>query len=228
MHLAVLNLTTNSTAFHDLIQSSCFGTNSAYTMKHLSRDGQCQRTGWENPHGSHEYVEIQSKCRGWSVFEYLRIPWKTTKSTSSNSDLISRSLLWNCVDCWLDLQMCASLNKRRFWPRAFCSLWLAKITRELLEVKAWGTLYPGCILPIVRLCKGQKIPENYRRYYKSSISQKTTYTYIFPVFFSCITYQHKGLDRNTTEVEICKRTSWKTPNKLLKSKWQDHAKMAYR
>lgn len=131
-----------------------------------------------------------------------------------------------CWLCWLDLQMYGIRNKGKFWPRTFCFLWLGKITGELLEMKAWGTLYPGCILPIVRLCKGQKNPENYRRYYKSSRPPRNAY--IFPVFFSCITYQHKGLDRNITVMEICKRTSWKIPNKLLKYKWKDHDKISYR
>lgn len=60
--------------------------------------------------------------------------------------------------------------------------------------------YPVCILPFDRFCKGNKTFEVYRRYYKSSRLPESNY--FLPVHFSCIPYHQKGLDRNTTMVEI--------------------------
>lgn len=59
---------------------------------------------------------------------------------------ITSTVVKLCWLCWLYLQMYAGVNERGFWPGAFCSLWLGKITRELLEMKARGTprsLYPS-------------------------------------------------------------------------------------
>lgn len=68
--------------------------------------------------------------------------------------------------------------------------------------------YPVCILLFVKCCKGKKNSEIYRRNYKSCRAQENTY--FFPVLFSCITYQEKGLERKATVAEIFKTASWKT------------------
>lgn len=133
-------------------------------------------------------------CRNTKQMGRLKCIWIPLNSLKDNQKHLIK--LWShitfvvvklCWLCWLDLQMYAILNKRRFWSRRFCSLWLGKIARELLEMKAWGTLYPGCILPTVRLCKGQKNPENYTRYYKRSRCYKSSRplkTLIFSLSFS--------------------------------------------
>lgn len=127
-------------------------------------------------------------CRNTKQMPRLKCIWIPLNSLKDNQKHLIK--LWSyitftvvklCWLCWLDLQIYASVNKRGFWPRAFCTLWLGKITRELLEMKVWGTLYTDCILPIVRLCKGQKNPENYRRYYKSSGPPKSTFSPASPI-----------------------------------------------
>lgn len=153
-------------------------------------------------------------CRNTKQVPRLKCVWIPLNSLQDNQEQLIK--LWSHIIftvmklywlCWLCLQMYASVNERRFWHRAFCSLWLGKITRELLEMEAWGAL-PSLYPSLCKCCKGNKNSEIYRRNYKSYRAQENTY--FSPVLFSCITYQEKGLERKATVAEIFKTASWKT------------------